>query len=468
MPPSDEDKRAGRAASLEDGQPPRIVIIGGGFGGLAAARALTRTRASITLIDRQNHHCFQPLLYQVASATLNPADVAWPIRSLLASQRNATVLTAEVTGIDTAQSVVQTDGGIFPYDHLVVATGATHAYFGRDEWARHAPGLKRIEDAIEIRRRILLAFEHAEITTDADEKCALSTFVVIGGGPTGVEMAGAIADMAQHALARDFRNIDPAAARIILIEAAPRLLAAFPEELGDYTRRALEKRGVEVRTGARVTAIEDGVVKVGDATIVAGAIVWAAGVAASAAADWLKAEHDRAGRVRVNADLTLPDHPDIFVIGDTAAVLGADGRPVPGIAPAAKQMGRFAGELIAARIGGRVTQTRFVYRHEGNLATIGRKAAVVDLGRIKLTGLIGWLFWGLVHVYFLIGARSRIAVTFNWLWDYVTFGRRARLITHPSTTPLGGALAARPTVDAAAAAGDSAGSSTRSAEASWR
>ena len=409
----------------------RVVIVGGGFGGLEAAKALARAPVEITLIDRHNHHCFQPLLYQVATATLSPADVAWPIRAILSRQTNATVLMAEVTGVDREKRLVHTDGGNFPYDYLVLATGATHAYFGHDAWAPFAPGLKRIEDATEIRRRILTAFEQAELTQDPAEREAWTTFVVVGGGPTGVEMAGAIADMAREALARDFRNFNPAEARILLIEAGPRLLAAYPEHLSAYAQRALERRGVTVRTGTAVTDIGAGQVALGAEVLPVGAAVWAAGVAASPAAEWLGVDRDRAGRVKVEADLSLAGQGEVYVIGDTAAAV-SDGKPVPGIAPAAKQMGRYVGRAIAARVAGKPAPPPFRYRHQGDLATIGRKSAVVKLEHIELRGFFGWLFWSLAHVYFLIGLRNRIAVAFSWLWDYVTFGRRARLITEPA------------------------------------
>ena len=412
---------------------PRVVIIGGGFGGLEAAKALAATPVDITLIDRQNHHCFQPLLYQVATATLSPADIAWPIRSILSRQGNITVLMASVEEVQADERTVRTDSAAFDYDYLVIATGAMHAYFGHDAWAKHAPGLKRIEDATEIRRRILSAFEHAELSTDPERRRALTTFVVVGGGPTGVEMAGAIADMAQEALPRDFRNVDPSKARVLLVEAGPRVLAAFPESSSAYARRALEKRGVEVLTGTPVTEIEEGRVTAGSTVIDAGAIIWAAGVAASPAGHWLNADVDRAGRVRVQPDLSVPGRPEIFVIGDTAAVMDAEGKPVPGIAPAAKQMGRYVGVVIAAKVRGRPSPGPFRYRHQGDLATIGRRAAVVNLRHLTLRGFLGWAFWGLAHVYFLIGLRNRIAVAFSWLWDYVTFGRRARLITEPAS-----------------------------------
>ena len=394
----------------------RVLIIGGGFGGLETTKALARSPVDVTLIDRQNHHCFQPLLYQVATASLTPADVAWPIRSILSGQRNATVLMANVEGVDTARRVVRTNAGEFQYDQLVIATGATHAYFGHEEWAPYAPGLKRIEDATEIRRRILTAFERAELATDERQRDALTTFAVVGAGPTGVELAGAIADMAREALPRDFRNVDPSHARVLLIEAGPRVLAALPEPLSDYARRALERAGVEVHTGAPVTDIGEEHVAIGDRVIQTGAVVWAAGIAASAAAHWLGAERDRAGRVKVLADLTLPGKSEIFVIGDTAAVADENGKPVPGIAPAAKQMGRYVASVIAARVASKAVPRPFSYRHHGDLATIGRSAAVVKLGGLTLKGFLGWAFWGLAHIYFLIGLRNRIAVAFSWLW----------------------------------------------------
>jgi len=412
-----------------------VVIIGGGFGGLSAAKALADAPVDVTLIDRQNHHTFQPLLYQVATAALTPADIAWPIRGILGPQANAMVLMAEVEGVDLKAQRVHTSGGEFPYDFLVVATGATHAYFGHDEWAAVAPGLKRIEDATAIRRSILCAFELAELPHEAAEREALTTFVVVGGGPTGVEMAGAIADIARNALPPDFRNVDPAKARVLLIEAGPRILPTFPERLSAYAGRSLQHMGVEVRTGEAVTGIDADGVWLGETRIPAGAVIWAAGVQASPAAVWLGAEHDRAGRVIVGPDLALPGHPQVFVIGDVAAATDAVGRAVPGLAPAAKQMGAFAGQRIAARVAGRPDGKPFRYRHEGDLATVGRKAAIVRLDTFTLTGFLGWLFWGLVHVYFLIGLRNRIAVAFNWIWDYVTFGKRSRLITQAPRPP---------------------------------
>ncbi|HEX8469673.1 MAG TPA: NAD(P)/FAD-dependent oxidoreductase [Brevundimonas sp.] len=416
-------------------RPEQVVIIGGGFGGLEAAKALEHAPVEVTLIDRQNHHCFQPLLYQVATATLSPADVAWPIRAILSRQRNVRVVMAHVTGLDTAGRRVCSNRGEFSYDHLVIATGATHAYFGHEDWARYAPGLKRIEDATEIRRRILTPFELAELALDRQERERLTTFVVVGGGPTGVEMAGAIADMAREALPPDFRHVDPRCAQVLLVEAGPRLLSAFPESLSAYTRLALERRGVQVLLGAPVTEIDEDVVVIGDRHIATGAVVWAAGVAASAATDWLGAERDRAGRVLVQPDLSVPGKAGIFVIGDTASVVSASGKPVPGVAPAAKQMGRYVGTVISARARGKAAPEPFHYRHQGDLATIGRKAAVVNTNRFILRGLPAWIFWSLAHVYFLIGIRNRIGVGFSCAWEYLTFGRRARLITEPANAP---------------------------------
>jgi NADH:ubiquinone reductase (H+-translocating) len=414
----------------ENGMPqqrPKVVIVGAGFGGLEAAKTLSRVAVDVTVIDRQNHHCFQPLLYQVATAALSPAEMAWPIRHILRNQENATVLMAEVRSIDTDGRVVYTDSISVPYDYLVLATGATHSYFGHDEWAEVAPGLKRIEDATRIRRRILIAFEQAEFATDAIERRRLLTFAIVGGGPTGVEMAGAISEVARQSLAKDFRRIDPTAARIVLIEAGPRIMPTLPENLSDYVRRTLGNKGVEVMTSTRVTACDARGVELEHGRLDAGTVIWAAGVVASPAARWLNAEHDRAGRVLVNPNLSVPGHPNVFVIGDTADV--ADQPGIPGTAPPAKQMGAYVGRLIAARVAGRTPPPPFRYRHLGDLATIGRHAAVVKLGRLELTGFLGWLFWSLVHIYFLIGVRDRFMVAFTWLWDYVTFQRGARLIT---------------------------------------
>ena len=408
---------------------PRVVIVGAGFGGLEAAKALRHAAAEISVIDRQNHHCFQPLLYQVATAALSPAEIAWPIRHILRPQRNATVLMEDVRGIDVDKKCLQTQFGTVPYDYLVIATGAMHSYFGHDDWSAYAPGLKRIEDATRVRRSILIAFERAEVVQEQDEQRRLLTFVIVGGGATGVEMAGAIADVARQTLAADFRRIDPRSARIVLIEAGPRLLPTFPSNLSDYAANTLTRAGVEVKTGTLVTKCDARGVDLKDGRIDADTIVWAAGVTASPAARWLNADADRAGRVKVASDLSVPGHPEIFVIGDAAAVSDTKGQPVPGIAPAAKQMGKYVGKLIAARIEGRELHKPFRYVHLGDLATIGRRAAVVKFGRLELKGFVGWVFWSLAHIYFLIGLRNRFVVAFNWFWDYVTFQRGARLIT---------------------------------------
>src|SRR5579872_1939482 len=411
-------------------QRPKVVIVGAGFGGLEAARALRSAPVDITVVDRQNHHCFQPLLYQVASAALSPAAVAWPIRHILRAKRNATVLMANVNGVDTARKLVHMDIGDMSYDFLVIASGSMHSYFGHDEWSGYAPGLKRIEDATRIRRRILIAFEQAEVATDQGKRRRLLTFVIIGGGATGVEMAGAIAEIARQTLAADFRRIDPRTARIVLIEAGPRLLPTFPTKQAEYVRAALVRAGVEVKTDARVINCDARGVDLDGGRIDAGTTIWAAGVMASPAGQWLGAETDRAGRVKVGPDLTIAGHPNVFVIGDTAAVTDANGQPVPGIAPAAKQMGKYVAKVIASRIAGRPAIGPFRYKHLGELATVGRRAAVVKLGRLQLHGFIGWLFWSVVHIYFLIGLRNRFIVAFVWLWSYLTFQRGARLITH--------------------------------------
>jgi NADH dehydrogenase len=409
---------------------PRVVIVGGGFGGLSAAKALARAPFEITLIDRNNHHLFQPLLYQVATAALSPADIASPIRGILRNQRNVKVMLAEVSGVDTARKEVIADGRRIAYDYLVVATGARHAYFGHDDWAAFAPGLKTIDDATALRRRILLAFERAENEADADERRRLMTFVVIGGGPTGVEMAGAIAELAKRALAADFRAIDPRCARIILVEAAPRLLTPFDPSLSAAAHRSLEQLGVEVKLGAAVSECNGEGVRAGDEFIGARTIIWAAGVMASPAGRWLGGETDRAGRLKVRADLSVPGHPEVFVIGDTAEVTAADGTPLPGVAPVAKQQGQYVARALIARNQGRTIEA-FRYRDYGLLATIGRSRAVAQFGRLRLSGLIAWVLWSVAHVYFLIGFRNRFIVALNWAWSYLTFQRGSRLITGP-------------------------------------
>ncbi len=409
----------------------RVVIIGGGFGGLECAKGLRRTPADVTIIDRQNHHCFQPLLYQVATAALSPAEIAWPIRHILRSQRNVTVLMEEATGIDTQQRIVRCTSGDVTYNYLVIATGTTHAYFGHDEWEAYAPGLKRVEDATRIRRSLLIAFERAELSDDPAERARQLTFVIVGGGATGVELAGAFAEVARQTLAADFRRIDPKTARIVLVEAGSHVLPTFPQQQSDYARAALEKAGVEVKTGTRVTLCDARGVDTDRGRIGAATVVWAAGVVASPAAHWLSAEADKAGRVKVNPDLSVPGHPDIYAIGDTAALPPGDGKPVPNMAPAAKQMGQYVAKVVAGRIAGRTPARPFRYMDVGEIATIGRSSAVFSYGRLRLYGFIGWVFWSAIHIYFLIGMRSRFIVALTWLWNYLTFKRGARLITHP-------------------------------------
>jgi NADH:ubiquinone reductase (H+-translocating) len=412
--------------------PPRVVIVGGGFGGLWVAKTLADAAIEVVVIDRQNYHLFQPLLYQVATAGLSPAEIAAPIRSIVSAYRNITVTLGEVEGVDTAACTVLIEGGRrVPYHYLVLATGARHAYFGHDDWEPFAPGLKGIEDATEIRRRILLAFERAENETDPAKRRHLMNLVIVGGGPTGVELAGAIAELASRALAKDFRSIDPRAARIVLVEAGPRLLSTMPADLSQDARRRLEQLGVEVRLNAPVSAVDATGVMTGTERIEARTVIWAAGVAASAAGKWIGAECDRVGRINVNPDLSVPGHPEIFAIGDTALVLGPAGKPLPGVAPVAKQQGRYVGKLIKARVRGAGQSEPFRYRDYGNLATIGRKAAVIDFGWIRLRGLFAWLIWTVAHIYFLIGFRNRMIVALNWLWAYFTFQRGARLITGP-------------------------------------
>ena len=413
---------------IQTARKPRVVIVGAGFGGLSAAKALAGTAYEITLIDRHNYHLFQPLLYQVATAGLSPADIAAPIRGIIGAQRNITVALAAVSGVDTARSEVIAEGRRIPYDFLVLATGAQHAYFGHDDWAFYAPGLKTIDDATYLRRRILLAFERAEAEPDPIERRRLLTFAIIGGGPTGVEMAGAIAELANRAIASDFHNIDPRSTRVILVEAGQRLLKTFDPSLSVLALQSLQQLGVEVRLGAVVTGCSCAAVFLGDERIETRTIMWAAGVKASPAGAWLGVDADRVGRVRVGADLSVPGHPNIFVIGDTALAMGVDGEPLPGVAPVAKQQGKYVADVLRARMKARPTES-FRYRNNGSMATIGRKSAVAEFGGIKLSGFSAWLLWCLVHVYFLIGFRNRFSVALNWSWNYITFQRGSRLIT---------------------------------------
>jgi len=408
---------------------PHLVIVGGGFAGLWATRALASERIRITLVDRRNHHLFQPLLYQVATAGLSAPDIAAPLRHILGHQRNVEVRLGEVTRIDTqARSVQLVDGTSLEYDTLLLASGATHAYFGHDEWAKDAPGLKTLDDAIALRRKLLLAFERAEAEPDPEKKAAWLSFAVVGGGPTGVELAGTLAEIARHTLRNEFRHIDPASARVRLVEAGPRVLSTFPDVLSLKARRQLEKLGVEVLTGTPVTSIDSLGFQLGEQFVPARTVVWAAGVAASPLGATLDVALDRAGRVLVQPDLTLPGHPELFVAGDLAALTQADGRPVPGVAPAAKQMGKHVADTIRARLHGKPVPGPFKYADYGNLATIGRMAAIVHLGRLQLSGVLAWWFWLAAHVFFLIGFRNRMVVLLNWAVAYWSYQRSARII----------------------------------------
>ena len=419
---------AGKLAFSLDGLP-RVVIIGAGFGGLTCAAALTRARVSVTLIDRHNYHLFQPLLYQVATAALSPGDIATPVRGLFREYFNVRVLLGEVTSVDKAAQEVLLGTSRVAYDYLVLATGAAHSYFGRDEWEPYAPGLKRVEDATEVRRRVLSAFEQAEATSDSTERQGLLTFLIVGGGPTGVELAGAIAELAKFGMEKEFRQFDPATARVLLVQAGPRILPTFPEDLSETTAKALEKLGVEVLVNSKVEQIDATGVLVNGQHIPARTVLLAAGVVASPAAKWLGVEADNAGRIKVEPDLSVPGLPKVFAIGDTALTNAWNGRPVPGLAPAAKQGGAYVAKVIRARVAGRSPPRPFSYQHLGSLATIGRKAAVADFGRVKLSGGLAWWLWGLVHVAFLVGLRNRMSVMFDWFWAYLTYRSGTRLIT---------------------------------------
>jgi NADH:ubiquinone reductase (H+-translocating) len=411
---------------------PHVVIIGGGFGGLQAARRLRRAPVRITLIDRRNHHLFQPLLYQVATAALNPGDIAYPIRAALRRQENVRVLLAEARSIDVAGKRVVLDDGELDYDFLIVATGATHSYFGHDDWAKCAPGLKTVEDALEIRKRIYLAYEAAERESDPEKQCEWLTFVVVGAGPTGVELAGSLAEIGLHTLSDDFRSIDPTQVQVLLLEGTDRVLPSYPDDLSAKARAQLERVGVKVHTGAMVTAIDETGVEVGESErISARTVLWAAGVRASRLARTLGVPLDSAGRVLVEDDLSIPGHPEVFVVGDLAAAR-MNGTEVPGVAQGAIQGGRHAADNIRRALNGQ-PHARFRYRDKGSLATIGRAAAVADLGRLRFSGFWAWIVWWLVHITFLVGFRNRILVMFTWAWSYVTFQRGARLIT--GTTP---------------------------------
>ncbi|KAB7781215.1 MULTISPECIES: NAD(P)/FAD-dependent oxidoreductase [Xanthomonas] len=414
---------------MNDTPVPHLIVVGGGFAGLWATRALARTPLRITLIDRRNHHLFQPLLYQVATAGLSAPDIAAPLRQILRHQDNVEVRLGEVVDIDKqARQVRLADGQALAYDYLLVATGATHAYFGHDDWAAHAPGLKTLNDALQLRRHLLLAFERAEAETDPAARAAWLSFAIVGGGPTGVELAGTLAEIARHTLKHEFRHIDPAEARVRLIEAGPRVLSSFPEHLSAKAQQQLEKLGVEVLTGVPVADIDAHGYRLGDAFVPARTVVWAAGVAASPLAKTLQTPLDRSGRVQVQPDLSVPGHPELFVAGDLAALQQADGRPVPGVAPAAKQMGRHVADTLRRRLRGDTASVPFRYADYGNLATIGRMAAIVHLGRLQLSGVLAWWFWLAAHVFFLIGFRNRVVVLLNWAWAYWSYQRAARII----------------------------------------
>lgn len=415
-----------------------VVIVGAGFGGLEAAKALGGKPVSVTVIDRRNYHLFVPFLYQVATATLSPADVAETVRAILRKHQNVEVLLGEVTGVDPAGKRVFMGEQAVDYDDLVIATGSGQSYFGHDAWARHAPGLKTVEDAREIRGRLLMAFEQAEMATDEDERRRLMTVVLVGGGPTGVEMAGAIAELVRRTLRRDFRHIRPESARIILVEALPRLLTPFPEKLAAFARRRLERLGVEIRFNAPVEDVDDESVVAAGERIRAGLVVWTAGVQASPAGRWLGVETDKAGRIKVDDDLGVPGLEDVYVIGDTALVLGKDGEPLPGLAQVAKQQGQYLGRALARKGAGQPWPGPFRFRNYGNMAVIGRNAAVADFGWWRTAGFVAWLLWFVVHVYLLIGFRNKLVVTVAWVWAYLTHQRGARLITGERKAPLEG------------------------------
>jgi len=407
---------------------PRVVILGAGFGGLQAALALRDAPVLVTVVDRHNHHLFQPLLYQVATAALSPADIAYPIRSILRHQANADVILGEAVAIDVARRELRLADSALPYDYLIVAAGARHAYFGHEEWEAGAPGLKSLEDALEIRRRILLAFESADRETDLERRRALLTFVIVGAGPTGVELSGAIGEISRHVLVDDFRHIDPREARIVLVEAGPRILASYTEQSARRAADGLRERGVEIRVSAPVTVVDADGVRVGDERISAGTVIWAAGVAASPIARDLGGTLDRSGRILVEPDLSVPGHPEVFVIGDLALYTHQGGKPLPGVSPVAMQQGRYAARAVLARMGGRALPP-FRYFDKGTLAVIGRGSAVADIAGLRLGGLLAWLTWCFVHIFYLIGFRNRFIVMFEWAWAYASYQRGARLIT---------------------------------------
>jgi NADH dehydrogenase len=421
----------------ERGKPttvPYVVIIGAGFGGLQATKALRKLPVAVTVIDSNNSHLFQPMLYQVATAGLSPADIASPIRYILRKQRNAEILMAEVTGIDTQKQLVLMHDQSVHYDYLIVATGAANNYFHHPDWRRYAPGLKSMEDAVEIRRNVLSAFEMAERETDEEKRRSLLTFVLVGGGPTGVELAGALAELANRTLAGNFRRISPTSARIILVEGKPRIMPSFPASLTGKARRKLQHLGVEVRTGVHVDEVDENGVRIGDQRVETKNVIWTAGVKASPAGQWLHADVDHDGRVKVQSDLTVPGHPNIFVIGDTALLM-QDGKPLPGLAPVAMQEGDYVASVLADRIAGREHRQQFHYHDKGTMAVIGRSFGVVDIGPLRFTGTLAWFFWLFIHIMFLIGTRNRLIVLIQYAWAYFTYQRGARIILDSRCAP---------------------------------
>lgn len=429
------NKAQARASEQQQQTQPRVLIVGAGFGGLEVAKALRHVPVQVTVIDRWNHHLFQPMLYQVATAGLSIEDISAPIRRIFHRQANTSVLMAEVTGVDVQGQCVLTAGQAVPYDSLILATGASSNYFGHEEWKHLAPGLKSLQEALALRRQILGAFEAAENETDPKLRQALLTFVLVGGGPTGVELAGAIAELAHRALAHDFQHIHPASARIVLVEGEPRIIPTLPASLTRKARKKLEQLGVEVRTGGHVTDVAPDGVKIGEENIAAKNVIWTAGVKASPAGRWLRANVDHAGRVKVELDLTVPGHPDIFVIGDTASVL-QQGKLLPGLSPVAMQEGRYVAKVIADRVTGKTQPLPFHYHDKGTLATVGRAFAVVDIGPLRFTGFVAWLAWIVVHIFYLIGFRNRLLVLIQYAWAYVTFQPGARIILPEESTGL--------------------------------
>jgi NADH dehydrogenase len=417
-------------SNIEPDERHHVVVVGGGFGGLQCIKSLKSANVRVTLIDQSNHHLFQPLLYQAATTILAPSEIAWPLRHIFRDRRDVTTLMAKVIGVEAGEKLVHLiDGTSIAYDTLLLATGARHSYFGNDAWEEHAPGLKTLEDATTIRQKILSAFEAAEKSTDPEVQKSHLTFAVVGAGPTGVELAGIIAELSYRILPREFRRIDTKAARVLLIEAGPKVLPAYPEKLSAYARESLTGLGVEILLGEPVTACSADAVDIGRVRVPCRTIIWAAGVQASDAAKWIGMASDRAGRALVKPDLSAPEHPDIFLIGDTVAVLDGNGGAVPGIAPAAKQMGEYVAKIICRRLANATLPGPFSYRHAGSMATLGRHAAIADFGKFQIKGTVAWWVWGIAHIFFLIGTRSRISVAWSWLWSFVTGQNTARIIT---------------------------------------